>query len=116
MNSIAVVDYGMGNLRSVSKALEYVDSSAVVTVTSDPETIRSAARVVVPGQGAMPHCMQALDDQGLRESVIEAAKTSLSSVSALGCKCCSRKVKKAIFVHWAFCLAESKTGIYGYSR
>lgn len=74
MNSIAVVDYGMGNLRSVSKALEYVDSSAVVTVTSDPETIRSATRVVVPGQGAMPHCMQALDDQGLRESVIEAAK------------------------------------------
>lgn len=74
MNSIAVVDYGMGNLRSVSKALEYVDSSAVVTVTSDPEIIRSATRVVVPGQGAMPHCMQALDDQGLRESVTEAAR------------------------------------------
>ncbi len=74
MNSIAVVDYGMGNLRSVSKALEYVDSSATVTVTSDPEVIRSATRVVVPGQGAMPHCMQALDDQGLRESVIEAAQ------------------------------------------
>lgn len=74
MNSIAVVDYGMGNLRSVSKALEYVDSSAVVTVTSDPEIIRSASRVVVPGQGAMPHCMQALDEQGLRETIIESAR------------------------------------------
>lgn len=74
MNSIAVVDYGMGNLRSVSKALEYVDSSAVVTVTNDPEVIRSASRVVVPGQGAMPHCMEALDDQGLREVVVEAAQ------------------------------------------
>ncbi len=74
MNSIAVVDYGTGNLRSVSKALEYVDSSAVVTVTSDPEVIRSASRVVVPGQGAMPHCMQALDEQGLRETVVEAAQ------------------------------------------
>lgn len=74
MNSIAVVDYGMGNLRSVSKALEYVDSSAVVTVTSDPEAIRTASRVVVPGQGAMPHCMQALDGQGLREAIVEAAQ------------------------------------------
>jgi len=74
MNSIAVVDYGMGNLRSVSKALEYVDSSAVVTVTSDPDVIRSASRVVVPGQGAMPHCMQALDKQGVREAIIEAAR------------------------------------------
>lgn len=74
MNSIAVVDYGMGNLRSVSKALEYVDSSVAITVTSDPEVIRSAERIVVPGQGAMPHCMQALDNQGLRESIIESAK------------------------------------------
>lgn len=74
MNSIAVVDYGMGNLRSVSKALEHVDSSTVVTVTSDPDVIRSASRVVVPGQGAMPHCMQALDDQGLREVIVEVAQ------------------------------------------
>lgn len=74
MNSIAVVDYGMGNLRSVSKALEYVDSSAVVTITNDPDVIRAASRVVVPGQGAMPHCMQALDDQGVREAIIEAAQ------------------------------------------
>ncbi|MCC6160900.1 MAG: imidazole glycerol phosphate synthase subunit HisH [Nitrosomonas sp.] len=74
MNSIAIVDYGMGNLRSVSKALEHVDSSAAITVSSDPEVIRSASRVVVPGQGAMPHCMQALNEQGLRETIIDAAR------------------------------------------
>jgi len=49
---IAVVDYGMGNLRSVSKALERVAPEAQVLVTADPARIRSAERVVVPGQGA----------------------------------------------------------------
>src|SRR5690606_16894701 len=72
MNTIAIVDYGMGNLRSVSKALEYVAPSAIVMVTSDPAIIRQASRVVVPGQGAMPHCMQALADHGLRQAVLEA--------------------------------------------
>src|SRR5690606_23910724 len=76
MNTIAVVDYGMGNLRSVSKALEYVDSSAAVTVTSDPATIRAASRVVVPGQGAMPHCMQALAHYGVSEAVLDAANNN----------------------------------------
>ena len=74
MNLIAVVDYGMGNLRSVSKALEYADSSAAITVTSNPSVIRAASRVVVPGQGAMSHCMRALVDQGLREAVLDAAE------------------------------------------
>jgi glutamine amidotransferase len=74
MNTIAIVDYGMGNLRSVSKALEYVDPLATVTITSDPAVIRTASRVVVPGQGAMPHCMQALVDYGLQEAVSDAAK------------------------------------------
>jgi imidazole glycerol-phosphate synthase subunit HisH len=75
MNTIAVVDYGMGNLRSVSKALEYVAPLATVIITSDPAVIRAASRVVVPGQGAMPHCMQALADHGLREAVLDAAKS-----------------------------------------
>jgi imidazole glycerol-phosphate synthase subunit HisH len=74
MNTIAVVDYGMGNLRSVSKALEHVAPSATVIVTSDPAVISLASRVVVPGQGAMPHCIQALADHGLREAVVDAAK------------------------------------------
>jgi len=68
-----VVDYGMGNLRSVSKALEHVAPDARVLVTADPQEIRSAERVVVPGQGAMPDCMRQLAASGAREAVIEAA-------------------------------------------
>ena len=68
-----MVDYGMGNLRSVSKALEHVAPDARVLVTADPEEIRSAERVVVPGQGAMPDCMRQLAASGAREAVIEAA-------------------------------------------
>jgi imidazole glycerol-phosphate synthase subunit HisH len=71
---IAVVDYGMGNLRSVSKALERVAPQAEVLVTSDPEAIRAAERVVVPGQGAMPDCMRQLAASGAREAVIEATR------------------------------------------
>jgi len=70
---IAVVDYGMGNIRSVSKALEHVAPGAEVLVTSDPEAIRAAERVVVPGQGAMPDCMRQLAASGAREAVIAAA-------------------------------------------
>jgi len=64
----------MGNLRSVSKALERVAPQAEVLVTSDPETIRAAERVVVPGQGAMPDCMRQLAASGAREAVIEATR------------------------------------------
>ena len=69
---IAVVDYGMGNLRSVSKALEHVAPQAQVLVTAEPELIRSAERVVVPGQGALPDCMRSLAASGAREAVLEA--------------------------------------------
>ena len=71
---IAVVDYGMGNLRSVSKAVEHVASGKSVVVTSDPRVIHSAERVVFPGQGAMPDCMRELDARNLREAIIDAAK------------------------------------------
>ncbi|MGH8704448.1 MAG: imidazole glycerol phosphate synthase subunit HisH [Burkholderiales bacterium] len=71
---IAVVDYGMGNIRSVSKALEHVAPSAEVLVTARPEAIRAAERVVVPGQGAMPDCMRQLAASGAREAVIEATR------------------------------------------
>jgi glutamine amidotransferase len=63
----------MGNLRSVSKALEHVAPGADVVVTADPDTIVSAERVVVPGQGALPDCMRQLEVSGAREAVIEAA-------------------------------------------
>ena len=70
---IAVVDYGMGNIRSVSKALEHVAPRAEVLVTSDPRAIGAADRVVVPGQGAMPDCMRQLAASGAREAVVAAA-------------------------------------------
>src|SRR5262244_989438 len=66
---VAVVDYGMGNLHSVSKAV------ARVEVTSDPERVASADRVVFPGQGAMPDCMREMDSRGLRPAVLAAARS-----------------------------------------
>ncbi len=72
---IAVVDYGMGNLRSVSKALEHVAPEARVRITAVPADLRSADRVVVPGQGAMPDCMRELRSRGLDEAVVEATRT-----------------------------------------
>ena len=71
---IAVVDYGMGNLRSVAKALEHVAPDARVTVTAEVAAIRAADRVVVPGQGALPDCMRQLAASGAREAVLEAAR------------------------------------------
>ncbi|MDP3678459.1 MAG: imidazole glycerol phosphate synthase subunit HisH [Methylotenera sp.] len=71
---IAVVDYGMGNLRSVSKALEHVAPSKTVLVTSNPAEIAKAERVVFPGQGAMPDCIRELDARGLRDAVLYAAQ------------------------------------------
>ncbi len=74
-NTVAVVDYGMGNLRSVSQAVQAAaDGTGVqVLITSRPEEVRSATRVVLPGQGAMPDCMRELRESGLLESVLEAA-------------------------------------------
>jgi glutamine amidotransferase len=69
---IAVVDYGMGNLRSVSKALEQVAPRAEVVVSADARAIRAADRVVVPGQGALPDCMRSLAASGALEPVVEA--------------------------------------------
>jgi glutamine amidotransferase len=72
---IAIVDYGMGNLRSVAKAIEHVAANVEVQVTSDPEIVRSAERIVFPGQGAMPDCMRYLRESGLEDSVRVAAAT-----------------------------------------
>jgi len=71
---IAVVDYGMGNLRSVSKAIEHVAPQAAVVVTADPDQISSSERVVMPGQGALPDCMRQLGASGAREAVLRAAR------------------------------------------
>src|SRR4051794_23280296 len=68
---IVVVDYGMGNLRSVAKALTHVAPDQEVVVSDRPEVIRRAERIVLPGQSAMPDCMRCLDDSGLTEVVRE---------------------------------------------
>jgi glutamine amidotransferase len=75
MTTIVVVDYGMGNLRSVAKAFEHVAPKARVRVSGEVSEIRAADRVVFPGQGAMPDCMRHLDEAGLRGAVLEAART-----------------------------------------
>jgi imidazole glycerol-phosphate synthase subunit HisH len=75
MKTVAVVDYGMGNLRSVAQAVMHVaqGSGFDVVVTARPDDVRAAGRVVLPGQGAMPDCMRELRDSGLQQSVLEAA-------------------------------------------
>jgi glutamine amidotransferase len=73
--TVAVVDYGMGNLRSVSQAVRHVarGSGVDVLVTSKPDEVYAAERVVLPGQGAMPDCMRELRDSGLLAAVLHAA-------------------------------------------
>jgi glutamine amidotransferase len=73
MTRVAIIDYGMGNLRSVAKAIEFVAPAAEVIVSSDPVEVARADRVVFPGQGAMPDCMRELDERQLRKVVLDAA-------------------------------------------
>ncbi|PKO45532.1 MAG: imidazole glycerol phosphate synthase subunit HisH [Betaproteobacteria bacterium HGW-Betaproteobacteria-3] len=75
MKNVAVVDYGMGNLRSVSQAVKAAAQGTGwhVVVTADPQVVDAADRVVLPGQGAMPDCMRELRDSGLLASVLAAA-------------------------------------------
>ncbi len=75
MGTVAVVDYGMGNLRSVSQAVLHVAEGTGfdVVVTQRPADVFAAERVVLPGQGAMRDCMRELQDSGLKEAVLHAA-------------------------------------------
>jgi glutamine amidotransferase len=75
MKTVAIVDYGMGNLRSVAKAVEHVAPDWRIEVTADPAVLAGADRVIVPGQGAMPDCMRELKARGLDKAVIQAAAT-----------------------------------------
>jgi glutamine amidotransferase len=74
--TVAVVDYGMGNLRSVSQAVKAAaeGSGFEVVITQNPDDVRAAERIVLPGQGAMRDCMGELKASGLMESLLEAAK------------------------------------------
>lgn len=71
---IAIIDYGMGNLHSVAKALEHVSSGAKVTVTSDPQVVANADRVVFPGVGAIRDCMQEINRLDIGKVVKQAIK------------------------------------------
>jgi imidazole glycerol-phosphate synthase subunit HisH len=75
VSTVAVVDYGMGNLRSVAQAVRHVaqDQGVEVIVTSRPDEVRAAERIVLPGQGAMRDCMAELAASGLKQAVLEAA-------------------------------------------
>lgn len=75
MKTVAVVDYGMGNLRSVSQAVQHVaqGSGFDVVVTADPQVLRDADRLVLPGQGAMRDCMRELRESGLLQPLLQAA-------------------------------------------
>lgn len=75
MNTIAIVDYGMGNFYSVARALRAVAPDADVKICHTAQAIDDASRVVFPGQGAMPDCMRILNESGLREAVTRAART-----------------------------------------
>lgn len=75
MSSVAIVDYGMGNLHSIAKALQCADSKVDVHVSADPKIILAADRVVFPGVGAIRDCMHALNTLGLAEVIHTAAKS-----------------------------------------
>jgi len=72
MTSIAVIDYGMGNLRSVCKALEHVAPKARVQLVTEASALAGADKVVFPGQGAIRACVTAIDQHGLREALMTA--------------------------------------------
>lgn len=74
MNKIVVVDYGMGNLRSVAQALRQVAPEADVRISAQVAEIEAAHRIVLPGQGAMPDCMRCLRESGLEQAVRAASR------------------------------------------
>jgi len=75
MKKIVVVDYGMGNLRSVAQALRAVAPEANVLISGEVADIESADRIVLPGQGAMPDCMRSLRESGVQEALLTASKS-----------------------------------------
>ncbi len=75
MNKIIVIDYGMGNLRSVAQALRFVAPDAEVKISNSVTDLQNADRLVLPGQGAMPDCMRSLRESGLQEALLTAVQT-----------------------------------------
>jgi glutamine amidotransferase len=75
VNTIAIVDYGMGNFHSVARALSAAAPGADIAICREARDIDRASRVVFPGQGAMPDCMKTLNESGLRDAVMRAARS-----------------------------------------
>jgi glutamine amidotransferase len=75
MATVAVIDYGMGNLHSISKALKKVSPDSNVIISADKDTILSADHIVFPGVGAIRDCMAAIHSAGLDETIKQAAKS-----------------------------------------
>lgn len=75
MNKIVVVDYGMGNLRSVAQALRHAAPEADVQISGEVSALRAADRVVLPGQGAMRDCMHSLRESELQEELVRVSTT-----------------------------------------
>jgi glutamine amidotransferase len=75
MNKIVVVDYGMGNLRSVAQALRAVAPEAEILISGNVADIENADRIVLPGQGAMPDCMRSLRESGVQDALLRAAES-----------------------------------------
>ena len=105
--TIAIVDYGMGNLRSVYQAFHHVAPDDNILIAHQPEEIATADRVVLPGQGAMPDCMKHLEESGLLEALLEAAKNKpLLGVCVGEQMLCDRsaEVRTSESAQWTKCL------------
>ena len=74
MSTIAIVDYGMGNIHSVARALQLAAPAATIRLASTPEQLQAADRLVLPGQGAMPDCMASLHQSGLYDGLLTQAQ------------------------------------------
>lgn len=74
MSNIAIVDYGMGNIRSVAQAVKQVAPDCEVVIAQQAQQIKQADKIILPGQGAMPDCMQNLKNSGLYEALMDAIK------------------------------------------
>ena len=105
--TIAIVDYGMGNLRSVYQAFHHVAPDDNILIAHKPEEIATADRVVLPGQGAMPDCMKHLEESGLLEALLDAAKNKpLLGVCVGEQMLCDRsaEVRASESADWTKCL------------
>ncbi|MGL4768033.1 MAG: imidazole glycerol phosphate synthase subunit HisH [Formosimonas sp.] len=75
MTTIAILDYGMGNLRSVAQAMRTAAPDVNVIITGEPDVVRAADKLILPGQGAMPDCMANLRTSGLLDALSEGAQS-----------------------------------------